>query len=267
MYISIITTIKDDPLGIYPTIKSVVNQSIFSNIEYIIVDASSKKNTPMIIADLIKKKNIRYLKSNDNNLYKGLNLGIRASKGKYVGILNSGDIYYSDNILEHILKIICKNPSVNLISGNLVYFNSFKITRTWTMNLKNLSKIDFFKLPHPATFIKKNILTKNQYYSENYKISSDLDFFLKSRSDLDMKNIYLNKDLIFIREGVFIMSIVKILIKIFEDLSILFSHFSLFFLFFYLKKILIKLPGFFFFRKKSKYYNSLLKRLLEISKK
>lgn len=266
MYISIITTIKDDSLGIYPTIKSILNQSIYSNIEYIIVDASRKKKTSMIIADLIKKKNIRHLKSNDNNLYKGLNLGIRASKGKYVGILNSGDIYYSDNILEHIFKIICKNPSVNLISGNLVYFNSFGITRTWKMNLNNLSKIDFFKLPHPATFIKKNILTKNQYYSENYKISSDVDFFLKSRRDLNMKNIYLNKYLIFMREGGLSTSITKMPIKVFEDLSILFSHYSLFFLFFYIKKILIKLPGVLFV-KKNKYYNSLLERLLEISKK
>ena len=56
MYISIITTIKDDSLGIYPTIKSILNQSIYSNIEYIIVDASRKKKTSMIIADLIKKK-------------------------------------------------------------------------------------------------------------------------------------------------------------------------------------------------------------------
>ena len=43
MDISIVTTVKDDPLGVYPTIKSVLNQSIFSNIEYIIVDASKKK--------------------------------------------------------------------------------------------------------------------------------------------------------------------------------------------------------------------------------
>ena len=56
MLISIITTIKDDPLGIYATIKSVINQSIFSNIEYIIVDGSIKKKTTNIIVDLIKKK-------------------------------------------------------------------------------------------------------------------------------------------------------------------------------------------------------------------
>ena len=97
-------------------------------------------------------------------------------------------------------------------------------------------------------------------------ISSNLDFFLKSRRDLNMKNIYLNKYLIFMKEGGLSTSITKMPIKIFEDLSVLFSHYSLFFLFFYIKKILIKLPGVLFV-KKNKYYNSLLERLLEISKK
>ena len=266
MDISIVTTVKDDPLGIYPTIKSVINQSIFGNIEYIIVDASTKKKTTKIITELIKKKNIKYIKSSDNNLYTRINIGIRASKGKYIGILNAGDIYFSNNILEDVLKIASNHPSTNLISGNLIYFNSYKITRIWMLNIKSLSRVDPFKIPHPACFIKKNILIQNQYYSINYKICSDLDFFLKSKGDFSMRNIYVNKNFIFMREDNLSTSFLKIPIKIFEDLSILFSHYSIFFVFFYLKKIVIKLPGLFFIQKK-KYYNILLERLLEISKK
>ena len=78
MDISIVTTVKDDPLGIYATIKSVINQSIFSNIEYIIVDASKKKETTKIIGELIKKKNVKYIKSSDNNFYTGIKIGIKA---------------------------------------------------------------------------------------------------------------------------------------------------------------------------------------------
>jgi hypothetical protein len=61
-------------------------------------------------------------------------------------------------------------------------------------------------------------------------------------------------------------NIEKFPIKIFEDLSILFSHYSIFFLFFYIKKIIIKLPGFFFLKNKNKYYQLLLNRFLEFSK-
>ena len=60
---------------------------------------------------------------------------------------------------------------------------------------------------------------------------------------------------------------IKIPIKVFEDLSILFAHFSLFFIYSYLKKIFIKLHRFFLFVDSKKHYNVLLERLLEISKK
>ena len=266
MDISIVTTVKDDSLGIYPTIKSVINQSIFGNIEYIIVDASTKKKTTKIIAELIKKKNIKYIKSSDDNFYTGIKIGIKASKGKYIGILNAGDIYFSNNVLKDVLKIASNQPSTNLISGNLIFFNSYQITRVWMLSQKSLSKIDPFKIPHPACFIKKDILIQNQYYSSNYKICSDLDFFLKSKRDFSMQNIYLNKNFIFMREGGLSTSLLKMPIKIFEDLSILFSHYSIFFVFFYLKKIVIKIPGLFLIPKK-KYYNILLERLFEISKK
>ena len=266
MDISIVTTVKDDPLGIYPTIKSVINQSIFSNIEYIIVDASKKQKTTKIIAELIKKKNVKYIKSSDNNLYTGLKIGIRASKGKYIGILNAGDIYFSNNVLKHVLKIASNHPLINVISGNLIYFDSHQITRIWRLNIKSLSRIDPFKIPHPGCFIKKDILIQNEYYSSNYKICSDLDFFLKSKRDFSMQNMYLDKNFIFMREGGLSTSLLKMPIKIFEDISILFSYYSIFFLFFYLKKIVIKIPGLFFIQKK-KYYNILLERLLEISKK
>jgi hypothetical protein len=266
MDISIVTTVKDDPLGIYPTIKSVINQSIFGNIEYIIVDASKKKKTTKIIAELIKKKNVKYIKTNDNNFYTGINIGIRASKGKYIGILNAGDIYCSNDVLKNVLKIASNHPSTNLISGNLIYFDSHQITRIWSLNIKSLSRIDPFKIPHPACFIKKDILIQNEYYSSNYIICSDLDFFLKSKRDFSMRNIYVNKNFIFMRDGGLSTNLLKMPIKIFEDLSILFSHYSIFFIYFYLKKIVIKIPGLLFVQKK-KYYNILLERLLEIAKK
>ena len=102
MDISIITTVKNNPLGIYSTIKSVINQRNFENIEYVIVDASTDKHTSFVINNLLKDKhfkNIKYIKSQDNNLYKGLNKGIKISHGKYIGTLNSGDIYFDKTVL------------------------------------------------------------------------------------------------------------------------------------------------------------------------
>ena len=85
--------------------------------------------------------------------------------------------------------------------------------------------------------------------------------------DLFINNFYINDNIIFMKEGGLSTNIIKFPVKIFEDLSILFSHFSLFFLFFYIKKILIKVTGHFLLEDQKKNYKVLLDRFLEISKK
>lgn len=268
MDISIITTVKNNPLGIYSTIKSVINQKNFENIEYVIVDASTDKHTSLVINNLLKDKyfkNIKYIKSKDNNLYKGLNKGIKISRGKYIGTLNSGDIYFDKTVLGKVAKMIKRKPSLNIIFGNVVFFNVFDVVRLWQVSKKKL-EINPFMIPHPGCFIKKSILVKNNYYSTKYNISADLDFFLKAASDFNFDFCFINQNLVFMRLGGLSTNIEKFPIKIFEDLSILFSHYSIFFLFFYIKKIIIKLPGFFFLKNKNKYYQLLLNRFLEFSK-
>jgi len=268
MDISIITTVKNNPLGIYSTIKSVINQGNFKNIEYVIVDASTDKHTSLVINNLLKDKhfkNITYIKSQDNNLYKGLNKGIKISRGKYIGTLNSGDIYFDKTVLGKVAKTIKRRPSLNIIFGNIVFFSLFDVVRLWKANKKNL-EINPFMIPHPGCFIKKSILVKNNYYSTKYYISSDLDFFLKAMPDFYFNFSFINQNLVFMRLGGLSTSIEKFPIKIFEDLSILFSHYSIFFLFLYVKKIIVKLPGIFFLKNKNKYYQLLLNRFLELSK-
>ena len=268
MDISIITTVKNNPLGIYSTIKSVINQINFKNIEYVIVDASTDKHTSLVINNLLKDKhfkNITYIKSHDNNLYKGLNKGIKISRGKYIGTLNSGDIYYDKAVLGKVAKTIKRKPSLNIIFGNIIFFNIFDVVRLWQISKKKL-EIDPFMIPHPGCFIKKSILVKNNYYSTKYTISSDLDFFLKAKPDLNFDFCFINQNLVFMRLGGLSTNIEKFPIKIFEDLVILFSHYSIFFLFFYIKKIIVKLPGMFFLKNKNKYYQVLLNRFLELSK-
>ena len=139
------------------------------------------------------------------------------------------------------------------------------MVRLWQISKKKL-EIDPFMIPHPGCFIKKSILVKNNYYSTKYTISSDLDFFLKAKLDLNFDFCFINQNLVFMRLGGLSTNIEKFPIKIFEDLAILFSHYSIFFLFFYIKKIIVKLTGMFFLKNNNKYYQVLLNRFLELSK-
>lgn len=266
MRISIVTTVKNDHLGIYQTIKNILLQTIFQDIDYVIVDASTDNITSLVIKNLIfKKNNIQYIKTNDNNIYEGINTGVRFCKGDYIGILNSGDIYINNNILKNIVKKV-KKKNYNLICANLIYFNSYFIPRVWNLKPIKHNKVDVFKIAHPTVFVNKNIFAKKNLYSTKYFISSDFDFFLKNNALFQNKSLYINKYIIFMKDGGLSTRLSKISIKIFEDMSILFENYSLFFLFFYAKKILIKLPLFFNF-KKNKYYELLLSRFNLLAKK
>ena len=118
MKFSIITVVKDNKFQISKTINSIQNQ-IFKNFEFIIIDGKSKDGTTEEIK--IKSKSFKKLKHiirKDKNLYDGLNYGIKISNGKYIVVLHSGDIFFSRNTLEIINKNI---SNFDAISGNVLF--------------------------------------------------------------------------------------------------------------------------------------------------
>ena len=53
-----------------------------------------------------KKYNFKYIRKRDKNYYDGLNQAIDLAKGKYVAILNAGDVYYHKEILKIVMNKI-----------------------------------------------------------------------------------------------------------------------------------------------------------------
>ncbi len=118
MKFSIITVVKNDRDNILKTINSIKNQN-FKNFEHIIVDGYSTDGTSEVIKkNIIVNKQYKHLIKKDKNLYDALNYGIKISKGEYIGILHSGDIFFNNNILNLIEKEI---KDVDAISGNIIY--------------------------------------------------------------------------------------------------------------------------------------------------
>ena len=244
--ISIITTVKNDFTGLYLTIKSVLSQKDVS-LEYIIIDGNSSDFTSNVIQDLItKKKNIKYVRMKDKNLYHGINRGIKIATGKIVGLLNSGDIYFNNYILRDIQRQFLKNKNLKIISGNLLFYNTDRISRVWkTPVYSDLNKWNIFKLAHPATFIKKSLFKNKLYNYLNYRISADTDFLLSIAPIKAKDFLYIDKFFLFMKDGGASTAIKNIPRKVLEDLYILINHFGLFFLPAYIKKISIKIPSFF----------------------
>ena len=235
---SIITVVKNDKNHILKTINSVKKQ-IFKNYEHIIVDGKSNDGTSEIIKKNLKKnKKYQHIIKNDKNLYQALNYGINISKGKYIVLLHSGDLFLHKNILKIISKAI---KDYDAVSSNILFKKENKIVRLWDYKIYSLNKFNAFKVAHTSLIIKRKIIKKIKKYNTKYNISSDTDFILRMSLIKNLKFSYINKTFIVMQSGGISNSYKYIFNKCFQDLQIYKKYFNKSFIFFYLFKLNYKL--------------------------
>ena len=173
--LSIITINYNNKTGLEKTIESVVNQSV-SDFEYLVIDGNSTDGSVAVIDKYVDKIDYK-VSENDLGIYNAMNKGIKAAKGEFIYFLNSGDVLLNSDIIKTILPEL--HADTSFYYGNLYYSINGLRTLLWTPP-KQLSFSYFldYSLPHPASFIKKELFEKYFYYNESLKIVSDWEFFI-----------------------------------------------------------------------------------------
>jgi glycosyltransferase involved in cell wall biosynthesis len=183
MKISIITVCYNSASTIEKTILSVASQT-YTNIEYIIVDGSSKDNTLSIVKKHEDKVS-NWISEPDKGLYDAMNKGIAMASGDLIGILNSDDTFNSNTVIEEIANFHIQN-SIEASVGNIIqHKESGKIVRLYSSKYWNPEKLTIgFMPPHPSIFFKKELFDKFGIYDLGFKIGADYElitrFFLKN---------------------------------------------------------------------------------------
>jgi len=182
MKISIITVCYNSVDTLVKTIQSVANQT-YNNIEYIVVDGNSKDDTLAIIKQyetIITK----WVSEPDNGLYDAMNKGVAMATGDLIGILNSDDTFFSNQVLEEIAEFHHKSD-IDASVGNIIQINSQgKVVRKYSAANWNPKKLKIgFMPPHPAIFFKRELFEKFGMYHLDFVIGADYEliirFFLK----------------------------------------------------------------------------------------
>jgi glycosyltransferase involved in cell wall biosynthesis len=172
--ISIITINYNDKIGLQKTLNSVVNQT-FKNYEYIVIDGGSSDGSKEVIEDYTKQ--ISYWVSEpDKGIYNAMNKGIKAATSDFVIFMNSGDVFHSEEVLTEVEHQLTDE-------FDIYYGDCYRITpnasKKWSFPAQ-LSFSYFYSssLSHQSTFIRRALFHKLFFYSEDFKIVSDWEFFI-----------------------------------------------------------------------------------------
>jgi glycosyltransferase involved in cell wall biosynthesis len=189
--ISIITINLNNANGLLKTIQSVISQTVFDKIEFLVIDGQSKDHSKHVIED--HQQHIHFSVSEpDTGIYNAMNKGIQKSKGKYLLFLNSGDTLYTATTIEHCLRIAEKsNEAVLYGNTELVHNDGRKEILSETPERVDLKFLIKSTLNHQSTFINKAHLVNSGMYDEQLRYIADYDYFLKtySQNPCDFKYI------------------------------------------------------------------------------
>lgn len=188
MSLSIITVNLNNKNGLQKTMESILTQSC-KDFEWIVIDGNSTDGS----VELIKShaENITYwVSEHDNGIYDAMNKGINAAKGEYILFLNSGDMLYSNDVIEHLWK---ENQNEDIIVYDILLQNGNKLIKKDLFLLSSISLVSFLfcsTFPHQSTLIKRDLFNKIGIYDLSYKYVADWTFFWKACILYDASYIY-----------------------------------------------------------------------------
>ena len=181
--ISVITICYNAEKEIESTMISVLEQS-FKDIEYIIVDGASKDGTMNKVRQILARypnSNVQITSEPDKGIYDAMNKGIKKASGEWVILMNSGDTFLDNKVLENVFSHNIPEDKTFLYSDAMCILADGK---------KFLGNCNFKKgqLLHQSIIYRKSLHDEHGYYIVTPKlIISDYLFFVRIPKDQVMK--------------------------------------------------------------------------------
>ncbi|KKR03890.1 MAG: hypothetical protein UT30_C0017G0029 [Candidatus Uhrbacteria bacterium GW2011_GWF2_39_13] len=170
MRFSIITATCNSEKTVEHTVRSVMRQEL-ADIEHIIVDNCSSDNTLKIISDC-KSPFVKVICEADKGIYDAFNKGLKAASGEVISFLNSDD-YYLKDALKKVSNVFSKDKDAVCVHGNI------QVNNRTVKPVKGFSSFGGRRIFHPASFMRRTVFDVTGNFDTQFKITSDLDLFLR----------------------------------------------------------------------------------------
>lgn len=168
--VSIITINKNNKIGLEKTLNSVLNQTYFDKIQFIVIDGNSTDGSK----DILDPSLYTTISEDDDGIFDAMNKGIKYADGEYCLFLNSSDYLCSNTTIQDIYE---KLDGTDVISFAVQYYPIGVVREPPTTDFETIFRTLYnWSVPHQATFIKTDLL-KNRPYDTKFNIIGDPDFF------------------------------------------------------------------------------------------
>ena len=183
----IMPAFNERPEMITDAISSILEQT-YQNIELHIFDDSTAETTREAIDTFRKDPRIIIHRFDERaGFIKSLNLGLEASKGKYIARMD-GDDYSLPDRLKKEVEFLEKHPDVMVVGGQMNIMDeegniiSSRAYPTSTLGFFFFSCIRN-PMAHPTIMLRRDIIDKGYRYDDRLRMSEDLDLWLRLMND------------------------------------------------------------------------------------
>lgn len=180
MKISIVTATFNSAATVRDTIESVLNQT-HTDWELIIKDGGSKDNTLDMCRSYADGR-IKIVNCPDLGLYDAMNQGIANATGEVIGILNSDDFYFDNQVLERIASAL-SDEKIGCVYGNLQFVDAqdtSKVVRIWKgSQYQNGGFQKGWHPAHPTFYARKKYFDEFGTFDTSFDVSADFELMLR----------------------------------------------------------------------------------------
>ena len=185
--VSVVMATFNEPVEyIKASITSILGQT-YSNLELIIADDSTNKETIAAI-DHFRMKDNRVIIIRDEKrmgFVCALNKGLRLAKGEYIARMDGDDISDANRFYIQA-DYLCSHKEIDILGGSMdIVDHNGKLVSHRSYPLKGFRLILWTilrnPLGHPTVMFRRKLVDSGFYYDESFLKAEDLEFWLRLR--------------------------------------------------------------------------------------
>lgn len=177
------------------TVESILAQT-YSNYEIVVKDGGSHDGSTEFIKASLDER-IRYISKEDSGIYDAMNQAIEVACGDYYIFLNTGDLFYDEQVLEKITHGILDKKCPDIVYGNMYH----KAMDTVIFASPSIDDFTCYRnVPcHQTCFYSKKMF-EERGYNPKYNVRADYEHFLWCYYEAKARIVYI-PEVVAIYEG------------------------------------------------------------------